>query len=250
MKSTSDADNAASSGYQLSSSNAPTYSQLYATQHHKWRVGLGAMISISLHIAVAASLLWLGNDTNKKNNANAAQKTVSVVSLYLNPSPIFAVAKPAIVDSIGTLAIKEQNAAGPIASANATQAVSIASAPKNIRSEPMASLEGVETAPKLMGGVVIDDNLIPPNIPTLRAKIWIDEAGQATLVELLDDLKDADAAATIIAALMDALYIPAERGGKTVASIALMQFSRSEVEFSLPLTEQSGVVTPDDSSAK
>ena len=222
----------------------------YRQHNQRFRVGVGALVSITLHIAVAASLLYFGQKPQDNKNANSAQKTVSVVSLHLNPQPMFAVAKPLTIDPIGTLAIKAQSAAGPIASSKAAEAVAIPSPPTNIRPEPIASLEGAETAPKLMGGVVIDDNLIPPNIGLLRAKIWIDEAGQATLVELLDDLKDDGASATIIAALMDALYIPAERGGKTVPSVALMQFSRSEVEFSMPLTEQSGVVTPNDSSSK
>ena len=242
------ADNTISEG--ALTANLPRKLNTYPKRNQKWHVGIGALVSISLHVAVAASLLYFGQKSNQKSPLHTAQKTVSVVSLYLNPQPTLAVAKPAKIDPLGSRAIEEQRAAGPLASAKATEAVSMPIVPTNIRVEPMAALEGNETAPKLLGGVVIDDNLIPPNMPSLRAKIWIDEAGQATQVELLDDIRDPNAIATITAALMDALYIPAERGGKTVASVALMEFSRSEVEFSMPLTEQSSVVTPNDSSAK
>ena len=219
--------------------------------NRNWRVGFGAFVSISLHVAVAASLLYFGQqEASNKKSSNSALKTISVVSLHLSPQPTFGVAKPARFDTISTAPVKAVNAAGPIASPHAAEAVALPSLPKNIQEQPIASIEGAEIGPKLLGGIVINDDLMPPNMASLRAKIWIDEAGQATLVELLDDLKDPDASATITSALMDALYIPAQRGGKTVASIAMMQFSRSEVEFTLPLTEHSSVVTPFDSPAK
>lgn len=222
----------------------PTY------EKQKWRVGAGAFVSVGLHVAVAASLLMSSRHADINKASNAANKTISVVSLLLDPHPTFATVKPLRTDTISTLSTQKTSAAGPIASPKAQEAVALPSLPKNMQNEMVASVEGTEIAPKLLGGVMIDDNLIPPQIPSLRAKIWIDEAGQATQVELLDDIKDENASTIIIAALMDALYIPAQRDGKTVASIALMQFSRSDVEFSMPLTEPSSVVTPFDSSIK
>jgi hypothetical protein len=207
----------------------------------RWLVAAG---TFALHAGVLAAValggLALDSAVHHKGqivridsaSINADVKTRLEVRL-INPATQLALAE-----------VKEQSSTGPIASNKAKQAASIPVKPKKIQLEEDASEQGVEANAKPLTSLMIAADLIPPQISRLKARIWIDATGLADRVELLTKLDDEFAEKLIIQAIMDAIYIPAERNGQTVASVAVLEFGRGEAEYATPLFEASPVVTP------
>jgi hypothetical protein len=121
-----------------------------------------------------------------------------------------------------------------MASQKAKEVSSIAHRPRELVNEPISQTVGAQSKARLMAGLILDENWIPSNTNSLKARIWIDQAGLATKVELLTSFDSNEAENLVIAALMQALYFPAEQDGHTIDSVAELEFTRTETAIVNP----------------
>jgi hypothetical protein len=207
----------------------------------KSKFGSGAA-TLFIHAAALAAIATAIAPSTHSHSKLGTKHSNSIVSLIL-------MAKPTIETQIRATAPMSTKqiakpAAGPIASQFGQTEASIAHRPKQLINELPASIAGTERVAKLLSGLIIDDAWIPPHLRSIRVKIWIDESGLATKAELLTELRDPEAEKVILAAILEAIYFPAEQDGKTIDSIAELEFARSEAEVVEGLIEPSSVVTP------
>ncbi len=195
------------------------------------------IISLLIHGALAAAITASTITETKTNPSRIGSfKRVDSLSPRLHPQPTIDLK---IIDlERGHTPQSPQFAAGPLVSSQALEKSSVPERPKKLQTEQEAQAAGAEVPAKPLTGLLIGPDWVPPQVTRLRARIWIDHVGIPTRAELLDPIGDPEAEKLIIEAMMAAIYIPAERGGVTVASVATFEFVRAEGDHHAPLVEQ------------
>jgi hypothetical protein len=208
--------------------------------NRRWRFSL---LSLGLHAAVGAAVL-LEFSSSSPLVSRGTLSRVDAVSPRPAVKPVLEVR---LIDRHSNENLieqpKPQVSAGPIASDIPFQTASVPVKPKKIEFDADAATGGVETIARPLTPVLINPIYVPPQITELKARIWIDEAGLPERAELITQLMDPEAEEHIRSALMDAIYIPAEKGGKTVKSVAIVQLGRGAAEDLGPLLDAGSVVT-------
>ncbi len=207
----------------------------------RWLVAAG---SFALHAGVVAAVIFGGLAIDSAIHRKGQIMRIDSASINADVKPRLQVRLINPATQLALAEVKEQTSAGPIASNNAKQAASVPVKPKRVQIEEDASEQGIEANARPLTSLMIAADLIPPQITRLKARIWIDATGLANKVDLLTKLDDEYAEKLIIQAILDAIYIPAEKDGQTVASVAVLEFGRGEAEYAVPLFEASSVVTP------
>lgn len=207
----------------------------------RWFVAAG---SFALHAGVLAAVILGGLALDSAVHRKGQVMRIDSASINADVKSRLEVRLINPVTQLALAQVKEQVSAGPIASSKAKQAASVPVKPKKVQIEEDASEQGVEANARPLTSLMIAADLIPPQITHLKARIWINATGLADRVELLTKLDDEFAEKLIIQAILDAIYIPAEKDGQTVASVAVLEFGRGEAEYAVPLFNASSVVTP------
>jgi hypothetical protein len=220
---------------------APLKTWEQARPKARWLVAAG---SFALHLSVVAAIVYGGIALDSAFHRKGQVARIDTASTSLSVKPRLEVRLINPVTDLALAQVQEQSSAGPIASSNAKQAASIPVKPKKVQLEDDASEQGIEANARPLTSLMIEADLIPPQISRLKARIWIDATGFAARVELLTKIDDEFAEKLIVQAMLDAIYIPAEKNGQTVASVAVLEFGRGEAEYAVPLFEASSVVTP------
>ncbi len=207
----------------------------------RWLFAAG---SFALHAGVLAAVVWGGVALNNAVHRKGQLLRIDTVAAQADVKARLEVRLINPITHLALAAVKEQSSAGPIASNNAKQAASIPVKPKKVQVNEDASQQGIEVNARPLTSLMIAADLIPPQLTRLKARIWINATGLADRAELLTKLDDEYAEKLILEAILDAIYIPAEKDGQTVASVAVLEFGRGEAENAIPLFEASPVVTP------
>jgi hypothetical protein len=207
----------------------------------RWLVAAG---SFAFHLGVLAAAIFGGLALDSSLHKKGQVLRVDAASTNADVMPRLEIRLINPITQLALTEIKDQSSAGPIASNRAKQAASIPVKPKKVQLDEDASEQGVEANARPLTSLMIAADLIPPQVTRLKARIWIDATGLADRVELLTKLEDEFAEKLIIQAILDAIYIPAEKNGQTVASVAVLEFGRGEAENVVPLFDASPVVTP------
>jgi hypothetical protein len=220
---------------------APLKTWEVARPRARWFVAAG---SFALHAGVLTAIVFGGLALDSAIHRKGQVVRIDSAAINADVKPRLEVRLINPVTQLALAQVQEQSSAGPIASNSAKQASSIPVKPKKVQLVEDASEQGVEANARPLTSLMIAADLIPPQISRLKARIWIDATGLAARVELLTKLDDEYAEKLIIEAILDAIYIPAEKDGQTVASVAVLEFGRGEAEYAVPLFNASSVVTP------
>lgn len=196
-----------------------------------------------MHLAVVAAVVWAGFETTSNFTKRGNPNRTDTLSSSLDPRPRLSIQLIPPTQSIVERPAPQESA-GPLASSKAADLASVPVKPQKFQEQIDAVTLGVEVNAKPLTGIMIGADLIPPQISRLKVRIWIDSVGLPEKAELLTQFNDPDAEKLILQAILEAIYIPAEKDGVTIASVAVLEFSRGEAEYSMPLTESSPVVTP------
>ncbi len=183
----------------------------------------------AVHLAALAAALGAFNPTIVAKPKLGATKAVTLISLNL--SPIQLTETVAVTQALALTPIIVNRAAGPVASSNASEQVSIAHRPRQLVNESVSQTLGAQSKARLMAGLLLEESWIPASTNSIVARIWIDQAGLATKVELLTAIESEEAEKLVISALMQALYLPAQKDGQTIDSVAELEFTRTETSL-------------------
>jgi hypothetical protein len=211
-------------------------------KHSLARISIGAGSAL-LHLAVVAAVVWAGVETSSKYSKRGNPNRTDTLSSSLDPRPRLSIKLIAPTQSLVERPAPQESA-GPLVSSKAADLASVPVKPQKFQEQIDAVTLGVEVNAKPLTGIMIGADLIPPQISRLKVRIWIDSVGLPEKAELLTQLNDPDAEKLILQAILEAIFMPAEKDGVTIASVAVLEFSRGEAEYSMPLTESSPVVTP------
>lgn len=203
-------------------------------------IGLG---SAALHLAVVAAVVWAGIESTSNYTKRGNPNRTDTLSSSLDPRPRLSIKLIPPTQSIVERPAPQESA-GPLVSSKAADLASVPIKPQKFQEQIDAVTQGVEVSAKPLTGIMIGADLIPPQISRLKVRIWIDAVGLPEKAELITTFNDPEAEKLIIQAILESIYIPAERDGTTIASVAVLEFSRGETEYSMPLIESSPVVTP------
>jgi hypothetical protein len=220
---------------------APLKTWEAARPRARWFVAAG---SFALHAGVLAAIAFGGLALDSAIHRKGQVIRMDSASINVDVKPRLEVRLLNPVTDLALAQVQEQSSAGPIASNRAKQAASVPVKPKKVQLEEDAIEQGIEANARPLTSLMIAADLIPPQISRLKARIWIDATGLAVRAELLTKLDDEFAENLIVQAILDAIYIPAEKDGQTVASVAVLEFGRGEAEYAVPLFDASPVVTP------
>jgi hypothetical protein len=200
--------------------------------------------SLVLHAAALGALL-LAFPTPKPTVAIARINLLSfdTVARTLSAKPTAPIFEQKTVSQ--TVLAKQvipRPASGPISSPIQTnEAVPLPSKPLKIDFIEDAAIATTDQPVRLVSSLLMPDEVVPDGINLIRVRVWLNEAGQAIKLQLLNLPENDERTALLLDYLSNTLFMPFEKDGKTVAGVGVLELNRGGLVDSA----SSPIVTPE-----
>jgi hypothetical protein len=204
----------------------------------------GIAFTIGLHCAVLFALVYhVKPEATQTKIARVALTSISTISRSLSVTPTLAQDSPKTKPQLRmSKPIQSQLSKGPVSSPVQTnETLAAAAKPTVIDLTKDAAAPKSEPSVRLLADLMLPDAAVPDNLDSLKVRIWLNEAGQCSQVELINLAEDDEQFHLLRHYLLNAMYLPFVVNGQTVAGVGILELKRGGLSESA----SSPVVTPD-----